>query len=77
MESIEIDIKMGIEWEEGGGKKGGAGKKKGSRPKVTHITPLTGSVCLNSVFFPSGESQQSSRDQHQHITSNTIRKGWS
>lgn len=79
MESIEIDIKMWMRREEGEKEKevGGAGKKKErSRPKVTHIPPLMGSVCLNSVC-PWGGSQLSSGDQHQHIMSNTIREGWS
>lgn len=63
--------------EEGGKEKelGGAGKR-GRRPKVTHIPPLMGSVCLNSVS-PWGGSQLSSRDQHQHIMSNRLREGWS
>lgn len=76
MESIEIDIKIWMGWEGGEKEKevGGAGKKKKrSRPKVTHVPPLMGSVFLNSVCPWSG-SQLSSTDQHQHIMSNTI--GW-
>lgn len=40
MESIEIDIKMWMRW--AGGKGAGKKKEKRSRPKVTHIRPLTG-----------------------------------
>lgn len=58
-----------------GVKKEKKNKKHGTRPKVTHILPLMGSVCLNSVC-PWGGSQLSRRDQHQHIKSNTIREGW-
>lgn len=57
MESIEIDIKMcmicggggGKETEERGAEKE---KKKGSRPKVTHIPPLKGQP-VSTVLLPS------------------------
>lgn len=39
MESIEIDIKIWMRWVEG---KGVGKKEMRSRPKVTHIRPLTG-----------------------------------
>lgn len=77
MESIEIDIKnvdeMG-EREEKNRSREVLEKKKRSRPKVTHVPPLMGGVCLNNVS-PWGGSQLSSRDQHQHIMSNTVREG--
>lgn len=49
-------------------------EKERSRPKVTHIPPLVGSVGLNSVS-PRGGSQLSRGAQHQHIMSNTMKEG--
>lgn len=45
MESIEIDIKMWMRWAGGG-----LEKKEKSRPKVTHIRPLTGGRLSKQCF---------------------------
>lgn len=47
MESIEIDIKMWMRW---AGREGAGEKKEKSRPKVTHIRPLTGGRLSKQCF---------------------------
>lgn len=49
------------------------GKRKRSRPMVTHIRLLMGRVCLNSVSLW-GRSRLSTRDLHQHIMSKAMKE---